>query len=232
VAATLCWFLWRTGRRDPDAPRRLRRGHSLEGSTTLSSQTSGLECANKAQDKPCADPAGGWGGMLRPSLAISLAILMAGAALGSAPLLLGSAGSAGTDNLQFLGSLYAMLPAVSALRMAHRADRLAQARKGQLSVVACVLGAIGAPAVIILPLAAAQHVACLRPLVAGLANQCDPFFCLILYWFALDWWLTSWVERRMGRPDPDAPRCPRCGYSLKGSTGLGCPECGWGRVVN
>ena len=28
---------------------------------------------------------------------------------------------------------------------------------------------------------------------------------------------------------PPAPRCPECGYDLRGNPVVRCPECGWGR---
>jgi hypothetical protein len=243
VAAALCWLLWRAGRPDPGAPRRC--GSNLEDGAALISPAGPAQCAEKARDEPGAGRGGGWARMLKPWLAIALAILMAGAVLGTAPWLrdlLGddeiefldpnatiaaiSAVGAARD-LQFLGSLYATFMALSVLQLAHRRDRPPHAR--ELRVVVRFLGAIAAPAVIILLLLAALDLGCLPPLVLQVADQWwgVAMVSLPVYCLALDGSLTCWVEWRKRRPDPDAPRCPRCGYSLKGGTGLGCPECGW-----
>jgi hypothetical protein len=231
----------------PPPPPPRRRGSSLEDGAALSSPASAAaQCAEKARDEPGAGRGGGWPRMLKPWLAIALAILMAGAVLGTGPwlrdllsdegpALLGPSATpapACAFLLQLLGSVYATLAALSVLRMAHRRDRPPHAR--ELRVVVCFLGAIAAPAVIILLLVAALDLGCLPPLVLQLG---DPWLgmgmgCLVAYCLVLDAWLGWWVKWRMRGPDPDAPRCPCCGYSLKGGAGLGCPECGWQRVAS
>jgi hypothetical protein len=47
---------------------------------------------------------------------------------------------------------------------------------------------------------------------------------------ALAWWMllaSPAVFRRLRRKE--GGQCPQCAYDLRGSTSVGCPECGWGR---
>jgi hypothetical protein len=49
------------------------------------------------------------------------------------------------------------------------------------------------------------------------------FFAWLLVLHALTIWC---LARSVHPPDPDRPRCPSCGYSLKGNVSGRCPECG------
>jgi hypothetical protein len=233
LAPPLCWFLWSAGKPDSGAPCCRRRARSVRDSTALRLPERALGRDEQTYDRPSAGSYDAWGGLLRPWLAVSLVILVAGAAL-TAPFLFGPPGSRGMEALQRLGALSAMAPAAGAIWTVYRGGSLLHARDRRLRVAARMLGALAAPAAFMLPLLAAFHLGWRPPRLAQLADEWGllAVICLAVYLVALIWSLRWWMKSRVGGRDPDAPRCPRCGYSLKGGAGLGCPECGWQRVAS
>jgi len=90
------------------------------------------------------------------------------------------------------------------------------------------LAALLLPAVVMLPLPTGFYLGCLPPYALEVANRwalpCT--LCLTAYWVVVMPLVTICLVRGIARPDPDAPRCHHCGYSLKGAPGPRCPECG------
>ncbi|HOO17345.1 MAG: hypothetical protein KBH81_00810 [Phycisphaerae bacterium] len=84
------------------------------------------------------------------------------------------------------------------------------------------------PALFTLPLLAAFYLRLLPAEVVQMANQWQlpATVVIVAYYFLVGLAVLLWLGWHAGKRDSDAPRCPQCGYSLKGSPGPRCPECG------
>lgn len=84
------------------------------------------------------------------------------------------------------------------------------------------------PALFTLPLLAAFYLRLLPAEVVQMANQWElpATVVIVAYYFLVGLAVLLWLGWHAGKRDSDAPRCPQCGYSLKGSPGPRCPECG------